>query len=104
MEVKSRTTEKRFKSRKTVIMKSRINKTQVIIELELEEALVLQDWLYRFNEADQTNHFEDQAEERVLWDLESSIENLLSDTFKEDYKTKLDLARKKIRDYYNIKR
>ena len=56
----------------------------VSIELRSTEALVLLSWLSRFNETNAAT-FEDQAEERVLWDLESSLERVLVAPFEGDY-------------------
>lgn len=45
---------------------------KVVLELSSDEALVLLDWLCRFN-ALKTSSFEDQAEQRVPWDLEARL-------------------------------
>ena len=44
--------------------------TRVKLELTGDEALVLYEWLTRFNQRDDVE-FADQAEERVLCDLEA---------------------------------
>ena len=49
------------------------------MELSHDEALVLIDWLFRFNAAE-NNAFEDQAEQRVLWDLECRLESKLAES------------------------
>jgi hypothetical protein len=46
---------------------------RIDLTLSVEQALVLFDWVSRFNEAG-TGRFEHQAEQRVLWDLEASLE------------------------------
>ena len=43
---------------------------RVSIELSGDEALVLFEWITRFNKREDAE-FEDQAEQRVLWDIES---------------------------------
>jgi hypothetical protein len=55
------------------------------VELRLsgDEALVLHDWLSRFNESDP--HFDDQAEQRVLWNLEALLEKYLAAPLAPDY-------------------
>ena len=55
-------------------MESIQKNNKIRLELSNEEALVLLSWLSRFNETDNTSFFEDQAEERVLWDIEAVIE------------------------------
>lgn len=71
---------------------------RVLLQLSNEEALVLGDWLFRFNENDNLSVFEDQAEERVLWDLEGVLEKTMSEIFSKDYTELLSKAREKIRD------
>ena len=71
-------------------------KNKISISLSSEEALILYDWLSRFNEREEYD-FEDQSQERVLWDLESSLEKELP-VFNEDYKLLLEKAKDKIRD------
>ena len=69
----------------------------VSFTLSRDEAIVLLDWLRRFNSV--TGHgFEDQAEQRVLWNLESSLEALLAEPFKADYDKLLAAARSRVRD------
>lgn len=76
-----------------------INKMdKVSIELTNEEALVFYDWLCRFNKSNNPGLFEDQSEERVLWDLEASLEKITSATFEKDYSVILEKAREKVRD------
>jgi hypothetical protein len=43
----------------------------ILITLSQDQALVLFDWLARTGTRDQPAEFEDQAEQRVLWDLEA---------------------------------
>lgn len=70
---------------------------RVAIELTGDEALVLYDWLTRFNqEAD--SGCVDQAEQRVLFDLESMLETALVAPFQDDYAKLLAQARSKVRD------
>ena len=70
---------------------------RVTIELTHDAALVLSDWLTRLNQQAGTG-FADQAEERVLFDLESMLEKALVAPFQTDYATLLAKARSKIRD------
>ena len=68
------------------------------IELTKSEAIVLFDFLCRFNETDRKELFEDQAEERIMWDLETLLEKQLSEPFKPDYKEIIEKARAELRD------
>lgn len=79
-------------------MDSKITKNSVLIELTSDEALVLLDWVARFNESAKEGSFNDQAEERVLWDIEACLEAVLSDTLSSNYKAILAKARDQIRD------
>ena len=63
-----------------------------------DEALVLFEFLARFNQTDHTDIFEDQAEQKILWILEGQLEKQLVEPFKPDYKDIIKEARNKIRD------
>jgi len=67
----------------------------ISIKLSGDEALVLFDWLARFNKNNNTD-LTDQAEQRVLWDIESSLESVLVQVFSEDYTSLLDEARSRL--------
>ena len=71
--------------------------SRVSIELTADEALVLFDWLARFNQGDKST-FEDIAEQRVLFDLESKLESSLALPFDPNYKGLLAKARNRLRD------
>lgn len=77
-------------------MESRKENGGISINLSNEEALVLLDWVTRFNEDENT--FQDQAEERILFDLESVLEKKVSETFNDNYRAVLQEAREKVRD------
>jgi hypothetical protein len=70
---------------------------RVKIELTSDEALVLYDWLTRFNQRTHTD-FADQAEERVLFDLEAMLEKALVAPLQSDYADVLASARSSLRD------
>lgn len=70
----------------------------IVLNLSNDEALVLLEWLTRFNEKETPLLFEDQAEERVLFDLESALEKSVSEILCGDYKELLSQARDKIKD------
>jgi hypothetical protein len=70
---------------------------KVMIELTGDEALVLHSWLTRFNST-QRGNFQDQAEQRVLWDIEASLETALVAPFAPNYSELLEKAREQVRD------
>lgn len=63
-----------------------------------DEALVLLDFLARFNETEHSDIFEDKAEQQTLWVLERQLEKQLVEPFKPDYKDIIKVARNKIRN------
>jgi hypothetical protein len=73
------------------------NNEKIEVCLSNHEALILFDWLVRFN-ASGGKKFEDQAEQRVLWDLESSLESKLAEVVSDEYAEQLALARSVVRD------
>ncbi|MGH8892475.1 MAG: hypothetical protein ACRDWY_04090 [Actinomycetes bacterium] len=70
---------------------------RVNIDLTNDEALVLLEWLNRFNRREDVE-FDDQAEQRVLWDVEASLEAALTEPFSSDYDRLLADARDRVRD------
>jgi hypothetical protein len=70
---------------------------RIKIELTSDAALVLYDWLTRFNQRADTD-FADQAEERVLFDLEALLEKALVAPLQSDYADVLAEARSNVRD------
>jgi hypothetical protein len=63
-----------------------------------DEALVLFEFLARFNQTEHPEIFEDQAEQKTLWILEGQLEKQLVEPFRPDYKDIINEARNKIRD------
>lgn len=74
-----------------------MNEKKVTLNLSADEALVFFDWLRRFNQAP-LNDFEDQAEQRVLWDIESSLESALVEPLDAKYDELIAAARSRVRD------
>jgi hypothetical protein len=68
----------------------------VTLPLTQDEALVLFEWLVNFNKRE--HDFEDQAEQRVLWDLEAMLESELVEPFSPDYRLLVTAARERVRD------
>jgi hypothetical protein len=79
-------------------MKANNENNSIVIKFSAEEALVLLEWLHKFNEVEHPALFQDQAEERILFDLEAELETVVSDTFSSNYQESLLKARQKIRD------
>ena len=71
---------------------------EIPLQLSHDQALVLFEWLARTGNARVPVAFEDQAEQRVLWDLESALEAVLPEPLSADYRVKLEVARERIRD------
>jgi DNA primase len=71
---------------------------EISIMLSREQALVLFEWLSRTGVSDEPAAFADQAEQRVLWDLESALASLLTEPLREDYRELLAAARAQLRD------
>jgi hypothetical protein len=67
------------------------------IVLSSDEALVLFEWVARFNASGDAK-FEDQAEQRALWNLEAMLESVLTEPLKPEYAKLLDAARARLRD------
>ena len=70
----------------------------ITLTVTKDEALVLFEFLARFNETDHRDIFEDQAEQRILWDIECLLQQQLAEPFRLDYLSLLNEARNKIRD------
>ena len=79
-------------------MESTEGNKNVSLSLSDDEALVLFEWLSKFNGEEHPSLFQDQAEQRVLWDLEAVLEEVISVTFDKDYINILSKARENIRD------
>jgi hypothetical protein len=63
-----------------------------------DEALVLFEFLARFNQSEHPNIFEDRAEQKTLWIIEGQLEKQLSEPFRPNYKEIINDARNRIRD------
>jgi hypothetical protein len=74
-----------------------VNKEKINIELTKDEAIVLFEFLAELNKKDNQDLFSDQAEQRVLWDIECDLEKQLSEPFSADYLEIVRKAREKIR-------
>lgn len=70
---------------------------KVMLELTRKESLVLFEFLRRCDDEGEYA-FVDQAEQRVLWDLEGNLERQLVEVFNPCYRELLNAARAEIRD------
>ena len=64
-----------------------------IIKLNKYEVLVFFDWLVKFVE---NNEINDEAEQKILYDLECLLESTLEEPFMENYKNLIHIAKKSI--------
>lgn len=71
---------------------------EITIKLTKDEALVLFEFLSRFNENDNKEIFQDQAEEKALWIIEGQLEKILVEPFMSNYQDIIQEARNRIRD------
>lgn len=69
---------------------------KITFDLGSDEVLVFFDWITRFNQG--ANSFADQAEERVLWNIEAMLEKQVVDSFSDKYEQILGAARDRVRD------
>lgn len=74
-----------------------MSEKRVTLEVSGSEALVLFEFLSRFDD-DEKLDIADRAEERVLWNLHGQLEKQLVEPFKGDYDRLLEQARSKVRD------
>ncbi len=71
---------------------------KVFLEFSKEEAIVLFEWLTYSNKTMDPKFFQDQAEQRILWDMEACLEEVINETFDTDYSKIVSSARKEVRD------
>jgi hypothetical protein len=70
----------------------------VEIVLTGDLALVLLALVGRINEGEEAITFQDQAEQRALWDLESLLESVVPGVVAGDFAVALQEARERLRD------
>ena len=66
--------------------------------LSANEAVVLFEWLHRVGDQEAALGIEDQAEQRVLWDMSACLERLLVEPFDGNYHQLVADARAAVRD------
>jgi hypothetical protein len=78
-------------------MKAKAHTNEINLSLSRSKALVLFDFLSRFTEQKRLQIC-DQAEERVLWDIQADLERALPEPLSPDYAHHLKRARHAVRD------
>jgi hypothetical protein len=71
--------------------------SDISLALTRDAALVLFEWVVRTSQEGRVR-FDDQAEQRVLWDLTAKLESALVEPFARDYTALVAAARNRIRD------
>jgi hypothetical protein len=71
---------------------------EINIKLTKDEALVLFEFISRFNETEHKELFQDQSEQKMMWLIEGQLQKILVEPFRPDYKEIIDNARNNIRD------
>jgi len=74
-----------------------VSRRSARIDLTEDEGLVLFEWLSRFNKSGRAD-FEDQAEQRALWNFEAALEKKLEAVLDPRYRELLAESRKRLRD------
>ena len=67
------------------------------ITLTKSESIVLFEFITRINKENRKDLFEDQAEEKILWNLESILESKLIEPFQDNYSELLINARNELK-------
>jgi hypothetical protein len=75
-----------------------MNENEIVVRLTKNEALVLFEFLARFNKDDRRELFEDQSEQKTLWIIEGQLERVLGAPFDPNYLNILKEARDRVRD------
>ena len=70
---------------------------RIAVELTRNEALVLFEFLRRCDDENEYS-FVDQAEQRVLWDVECVLQKQLVEIFSPEFGILLNAAREQVRD------
>ena len=75
-----------------------MEKKEISLKLTKDEALILFEFVSRFNENDNKEIFNDQAEEKIFWVIEGQLEKILVEPFMPNYQNIIQQARSRIRD------
>jgi len=74
------------------------DKNEINIRLTKDEALVLFEFISRFNETSHKELFHDQSEEKMMWLIEGQLQKILVEPFIPNYIDIINEARNKLRD------
>jgi hypothetical protein len=72
-------------------------RSTVELSFSRSEALVLFEFLSRFSEQKSLD-IQDQAEQRVLWDMHAKLERTLTELLSDNYEAHLRQAQEEVRD------
>lgn len=73
-----------------------MNKEKINIELSKDEAIVLFEWISSVDFDSFKGIFTDNSERKVLFDILSSLEDVMTEPFLENYKELLKESRKRL--------
>lgn len=79
-------------------MKADQTENQLILQLSNEEAIIFYNWIANFNQKEHELFFEDQSEQRILWDMEAELEKVIPIVFNNNYHEFLFKAKQKLKD------
>ena len=71
---------------------------KVKLELTKDEAIILFEIIDRLNKSDGKIEIQDQAEQRMFWNIECLLEKELEEPFCNNYNEIVELAKKRLRD------
>jgi len=74
-----------------------MEKKEISLKLTKDEALILFEFVSRFNENDNKEIFNDQAEEKIFCVIEGQLEKILVEPFMPNYQNIIQQARSRIR-------
>ena len=70
---------------------------QISICLSNDEGIVFFDWLSRLENLENTEIFKTKIEQTLLWDIETSMEKVMIETFMENYDNLVKAARERLK-------
>ena len=69
------------------------DKEQITLKLTNDQALVFFDFLTRLNENTYCTIFQSEAEQKVIWNMQTQLEKTLAEPLMENYEELLKIAR-----------
>lgn len=71
---------------------------EVVVSLKRDEAIVFFEWLSRTAARGSPAPYADQAEQRVLWNIQAVLESEMTEPFSPTYAEVVESARARLRD------